>query len=182
MILVSLAQGNLYAQESSPDLEEVNVFESLNSAEAPEGTADVNMSTTEEQDDLLSLKEDVGETVFEKEEQATATGPTPAPTADQQPTSLTTPTVQQGKAPVEPADAGKTGILNIVNPPGQTAEAQPNEKTEIIADESMNFDIGSEEKKLVELSKFVQAKISAKEWDDMAIKAKLEKYEVQKGD
>jgi hypothetical protein len=180
VLLVGLMHANVQGQDGSGnDLEEVNVFESLQ--DAPAGSNDVKMSNTEEQDDLLSLKEDVGEVVFEKD-----TGPTPltptAPTASDQAGSLTTPTVQSGNAPIEPADAVKKGPLNVVNPPGQTAEVSKNEKTEIIADEAVSFDIGSEEKKLVELSKYVQNKITPKEWDDMAIKAKLEKYEVQKGD
>ena len=58
----------------------------------------------------------------------------------------------------------------------------PEEKTEIIADQSMNFDVGDEEKKLLQLSKFFHKKITVKEWNDISIKAKLDKYEVQKGD
>jgi nucleoid-associated protein YgaU len=190
VLLTGLMHGSAHAQGNpSSDLEEVNVFESLNNAPEPEGTEsnDVKMSTAEEQDDLLSLKEDVGEVVFEKEKPKDPAPPTTAitpvaPSAADQAGSLTTPTVQKGSAPIEPADANKKGTLNIENPAGQTADVSKNEKTEIIADQSVNFDVGSEEKKLVELSKFVQSKISAKEWDDLAIKAKLEKYEVQKGD
>lgn len=164
VLLASLASGKVHAQEpTNADLEEVNVFESLNpsgdSASAP--TTDVQMSTLEEQDDLQSLKEDVGEIVFDKE---------PAKN----------PTVMEGKAPIEPAD--QKGPLNVVSPKGQNVSSAADDKAEIIADEGVNFDVGSEEKKLLELSKYVQHKITPKEWDDLAIKSKLEKYEVQKGD
>ncbi|MDO9183312.1 MAG: LysM peptidoglycan-binding domain-containing protein, partial [Bacteriovorax sp.] len=47
---------------------------------------------------------------------------------------------------------------------------------------NISFDVGNEEKKLLELSKYVQKKITSKEWDDIAVKAKLDKYEVQRGD
>ncbi|MBY0413948.1 MAG: LysM peptidoglycan-binding domain-containing protein [Bdellovibrionales bacterium] len=178
MLLVGLGSVPLHAQE--PDLEEVNVFESLNSLPETSSTpgatnpTDVKMSTVEEQDDLLSLKEDVGEVIFnEKSPTANTAKPTGTSEAANSATKLPDNLggVQTSKGP-----------LNVVNPKGQTADVSKYEKTEIIADETVNFDVGSEEKKLVELSKYVQAKITPKEWDDLAIKAKLEKYDVQKGD
>ena len=44
------------------------------------------------------------------------------------------------------------------------------------------FDVGVEEKKLLEFSKFVEAKIPDKEWDEISITSKKEKYVVQDGD
>ncbi len=44
------------------------------------------------------------------------------------------------------------------------------------------FDVGNEEKKLLEVSKYIEGKISNTEWDDIAIATKVDKYEVQKGD
>ncbi len=177
MLLASLASGNITAQDSGTDLEEVNVYDSLNSnsgsSTPTDTTSDVQMSTIEEQDDLQSLKEDIGEVVFEKDK------PVESPQADR-PSTLTTPTVMEGTAPADLSP--KAGTLNATSPKGQNVVPGKDEKAEIIADESMNFDVGGEEKKLLELSKYVQHKITPKEWDDMAIKAKLEKYEVQKGD
>ena len=49
-------------------------------------------------------------------------------------------------------------------------------------DTEASFDVVGEEKKLLDESKLLQQKISAKEWDDISTKAKTEKYEVQKGD
>jgi hypothetical protein len=168
VILASLIGLQTKAQDSvAPDLEEVNVFESLKTSgdapvveEAPAEAASVNanpevkMSTLEEQDDLQSLKEDIGEVVYEKDKKT-------------QP--------KEEKIETKPE----------VSPEGKSEEkvaAQSDEKTEIIADKDMSFDVGTEEKKLLELSKYVQKKITAKEWDDIAVKAKLEKYEVQRGD
>lgn len=157
VLLSCLISGKIHAEDlSNADLEEVNVYESLNSSGASESTpasssSDVQMSSLEEQDDLQSLKEDIGDVVFEKKG-------------------------------TETAKEEKKGPLNVVSPKGQNLPDNPNEKAEIIADEGVNFDVGTEEKKLLELSKYVQHKITPKEWDDLSIKAKLEKYEVQKGD
>ena len=174
ILLLSLSGRNANSQDGlSSDLEEVNVYESLNgpgtgSGETPapvsDTSSDVQMSNLEEQDDLQSLKEDIGDVVFDK--------PAPGQSAEN--------TVMDGKAPIEPAD--QRGSLGTQSPKAADAEVTKNEKGVVITDESMNFDTGSEEKKLLDLSKYVQAKITGKEWDDMAIKAKLEKYEVQKGD
>ena len=66
MLLASLVSGNIHAQDAtSSDLEEVNIYESLNTPApeaSPSATPDVQMSNLEEQDDLQSLKEDIGET------------------------------------------------------------------------------------------------------------------------
>lgn len=44
------------------------------------------------------------------------------------------------------------------------------------------FDVGAEEKKLLELSKFVENKIPDKEWNEIAAASKTQKYVVQEGD
>jgi len=170
VILSGLITQRSWAQDAvSPDLEEVNVYESLQKAgDAPvagEGS-EVKMSTLEEQDDLQSLKEDIGDVVFEKDK-------------DKDKVKVKAKEVAPEKASGVAAEAGP---LKVVNPEGQTVEPTPGEKTEIIADQNMNFDVGNEEKKLLQLSKYVQQKITGKEWDDISTKAKLEKYEVQTGD
>ena len=164
IVILALISARLNAQDAVPsDLEEVNVYESLKkSGDVPADTkaagSDVKMSTLEEQDDLQSLKEDIGDVVFEKDKKKDAKK-------------------ENGKE-----NAKEAGPLNAQSPAGQNVENKPDEKAEIIADKSVNFDTGNEEKKLLELSKYVDKKITPKEWDDIAVKAKLEKYEVQKGD
>jgi hypothetical protein len=170
LILASLIGKQSIAQDSiGQDLEEVNVYESLkktNDVPADSGEA-IQMSTLEEQDDLQSLKEDIGEVVFEKDKPAEKS------------------TDKSAEKPKQ------TGILNLKEAPAEqtakkensTTTTEPTEENaEIVTDSSVNFDTGSEEKKLLDLSKYVQAKITSKEWDDLSIKAKQEKYEVQKGD
>ena len=155
---------------ASSDLEEVNVFESLKkSGDIPE--TEVKMSNKEEQDDLQSLKEDVGEVVFDKNKDS-----------DKNKKFET-------KLPEKTVEAPKKGTLDIVNPKSQTNDASAevtvnskDDKADIIPDQNVTFDVGNEEKDLLKLSKFVEKKITVKEWDDIAVKAKLEKYEVQKGD
>jgi hypothetical protein len=44
------------------------------------------------------------------------------------------------------------------------------------------FDVGNEEKQLLELSKFIENKIPEKEWNEIAAASKTEKYVVQQGD
>lgn len=44
------------------------------------------------------------------------------------------------------------------------------------------FDVGQEEERLLELSKFVEGKISNEEWDSIAASAKVDRYVVQKDD
>ncbi len=157
-ILACLLTARSQAQDSVPsDLEEVNVYESLKkSGDVPadqdsvkSNGNEVKMSTLEEQDDLQSLKEDIGDVVFDKDKDK---------------------------------DKDKKGPLNVQSPAGQNVESKGDEKAEIIADKSLNFDTGNEEKKLLDVAKLLGKKITPKEWDDIAVKAKMEKFEVQKGD
>jgi hypothetical protein len=159
VILACLISARSHAQDAvSSDLEEVNVYESLKkSGDVPADNKgnDVKMSMLEEQDDLQSLKEDIGDVVFDKD---------------------------KDKDKNKNKDNKAKGPLNAQSPAGQNVESKPDDKAEIIADKGVNFDTGNEEKKLLELSKYIDKKITSKEWDDIAVKAKLEKYEVQKGD
>ena len=168
----------------SADLEEVNVYESLKkSGDAPSKGSDVKMSTLEEQDDLQSLKEDIGDVVFEKDKKVEVKKEEVKKAEVKKEDKIVEKKAEKvaGKQ-VEKQVEAKAGPLNVENPKGQTVEENPSDTTEIIADKSINFDVGNEEKKLLELSNYVDKKITGKEWDDIAVKAKLEKYEVQKGD
>ena len=44
------------------------------------------------------------------------------------------------------------------------------------------YEVGDEEKKLLELSKFVETKIPENEWNEIAGESNLDKYVVQEGD
>ncbi len=172
IILSSLIalQAKTYAQDGvSADLEEVNVSDSLKKStdNKVEKSSDVQMSKAEESDDLESLKEDIGDVIFDKDK------------TKNQKSAKEEPPKEKEKEAVQ-SENKAAGPLNAVTPKEESKTDDT--KTEIIADKSMGFDAGAEEKKLLKLSKYVQQKITGKEWDDIAVKAKLEKYEVQKGD
>ncbi len=181
LIVAALMADQGFSQDGvSSDLEEVNVYESLkksNDAPVTETSGEaVQMSTLEEQDDLQSLKEDIGEVVFDKDKAPPKNDAVPAVT-------------EQTAQPAENVPAKQSGTLNLRESAPIIQTARPDsapkvseESAEIVSDDTLTFDVGNEEKNLLDLSKFVQAKITAKEWDELAIKAKQDKYEVQKGD
>jgi len=77
------------------------------------------------------------------------------------------------EAPMDDLDALKKDI----------GEAPKEEKVKVKKlKEPAFFDVGQEEKQLLELSKYVQTKITSKEWDEIAKEAKNEKYVVQDGE
>lgn len=123
-----------------------------NSNSAINNTVNSDKPETNEVDDLESLKEDIGEVVFDEDKNSS----------------------NQKTEASSNEDKQKSKMQNNVS--------KGEEKVEIIADQLNQFDVGDEEKKLLMLAKRVQGKISTKEWDDLAIKAKIHKYEVQKGD
>jgi nucleoid-associated protein YgaU len=188
-ILSSLLTLQSKAQDAvAPDLEEVNVYESLKTTgDAPavnpvkSEAAASKSASLEEQDDLQSLKDDIGEVVFDKDKKK----PTPELLEVKESKSKQT----ANTSAIDSANEEQTTEISKSNPEisvsrSKKAETQSNldEKAEIISDKELSFDVGNEEKKLLELSKYVQKKITGKEWDDISAKAKIEKYEVQRGE
>lgn len=125
----------------------------------------VELFSKDEVDDLESLKEDVGDVVLED-----------------LPNTKTNEAEEFLQKLENNAGSEKVGNLNIVNPKGQTKENKPGDKVSIVEDNNLIFDVGAEEKKLLDLAKFVNKKITPQEWSDLNINSKLEKYVVQKGD
>ncbi len=158
LLLAKLAMAQ--DDQISPDLEEVNVFESIKQSDSDRGKEIAPISALEEQDDLASLKEDIGEIASKNTKKE------------------------------EPLKSKQTGVLNLEEPKPETKQASKKADspkiseagTEIVEDNNISFDTGNEEKDLLKLSKFVQAKITPKEWEDINGKSKLQHYEVQKGD
>ena len=181
----SSTNSNSKAQDAvSTDLEEVNVYDSLKKSENTKAN-DVKMSTLEEQDDLQSLKEDIGDVVFDKDKNKKVEAKTEVKKVKEK-TDKTAEVPEKSDSDISKDSSvekiERKGKLAIKNPKGQTMDSNANDKAEIIADKNATFDADDEEKKLVQLSKYIQKKITTKEWDDIAVKAKLDKYEVQKGD
>ncbi|WP_164848217.1 LysM peptidoglycan-binding domain-containing protein [Halobacteriovorax sp. HLS] len=124
----------------------------------------LDLSELEEVDDLESLKEDIGESLFSEEEDKSKSK-----------------TVQKKKkSPVAPQlfDEEPEIIVkekvNVINEPKKMVE--DDSKGPVI------FDVGAEEQQILELSKFVETKIADKEWDEISTGSQLEKYVVQEGD
>ncbi|WP_417335589.1 LysM peptidoglycan-binding domain-containing protein [Halobacteriovorax marinus] len=121
--------------------------------DAAPASSSLDLSTLEEIDDLESLKEDVGEAVFSVGDKKKKN--TEIPLMDEDPDILIKENVK------------------LTN--GDTRESSRSNETEI-------FDVGSEESKLLELSKYVETKIPAKEWQEISTGSNLDKYVVQEGD
>ncbi|MFA6236398.1 MAG: hypothetical protein WC635_03640 [Bacteriovorax sp.] len=145
-----------WGQDSVPaDLEEVNVYESLKKTGDAPGS-DVKMSTLEEQDDLESLKDDVGEIALEKEKVKPATPELAPETKTEAPKEVT------ATAP----DA------TVIDGP---KEGEAPAKTE--------FDLAEDEKKILsDLAKGERKKILNKDWSDMLAGSKITQYKTQKGE
>lgn len=113
-----------------------------------EGT-DLNLSSKEEQDDLESLKDDIGQVSFENSEEK-----------------------KEIKKQEEKKETIEKG--SVVN--------DGNEKINILEEKAIVFDVGKEEKILLEEAKLIQGKMPSKEWSEISSKSKQEKYSVVEGD
>ena len=76
----------------------------------------------------------------------------------------------------------KEDIGEVIFAKDKIKDEKEKSKTAAKAEAKSTFEVENEEKKLLDESKLLQQKISAREWDDISTKAKTEKYEVQKGD
>jgi nucleoid-associated protein YgaU len=131
----------------------------------------LSASDLEEVDDLDSLKEDIGEIIFEKDKNENST--------TQKLMRKNAPRTANGEEDIEiliDAD-GKT-----VNEASNVADARENAKDPLRGDRAVIFDVGAEEKELLELSKFVEGKIPSKEWDEISTASQIDKYVIQEGD
>lgn len=143
----------------------------------------LDLSELEEIDDLQSLKNDVGDYFLGNDESA------PMPES-----SLETKAQQQKpEAPMEEAvfqRPQQTGILELRESEPKTGpDLAAGEMGEIIAQSDPSnaagpriFDVGREEKMLLEVSRFVESKIPTDEWNEIATSSRLDKYVVQRGD
>lgn len=149
----------------------------------------LDLSEIEEVDDLESLKSDVGETLFaskkdkknkddKKDKKNNAIN---FKNISKSSGDLTAPTsIFLDNLPLTKNESEIDMILQdtaIVNDDKKKFKSMVNGKNKTII-----FDIGEEEKKLLEYSRFVEGKIPSKEWDEIAISAKSDKYVIQEGD
>jgi hypothetical protein len=125
----------------------------------------LDLSDLEQIDDLQSLKSDIGEFIFDDpNERPGQTGVLKLRESEGAP-GLPTP-ARSGFAEPSLNDPLRSGL--------DTARAQTTGP--------LIFDVGEEERKLLELSRFVEGKIPDSEWNEIASRSNLEKYVVQQGD
>jgi hypothetical protein len=148
------------------DPADVNV---LIEEETKTGKKDFNLSDLEEVDDLESLKEDIGEIIFQD-----------APKGDKTTKESVKGLSDTGEDSKEEVLVDENGVT--VNDPSFTSANKSGEVDALKPNAAVIFDVGPEEKELLELSKFVEGKIPLKEWDEIAAASQIDKYIVQKGD
>lgn len=97
---------------------------------------------------------------------------------------------------IDDLDALKTDIGEIIFEEAQNKKGQVDKPTKAVEKEiaakkatksskgvkPVIFDVGNEERELLELSKFVEGKIPNDEWNEVATAAKVDSYEIQQGD
>jgi len=156
LFLLILVAPNVGAQD--PDALELLEAKDVELLSEDENTqAELNLSELEEVDDLQSLKSDIGDVLFEDEDDKTK------------------------RKLQEELDEPNLVIEQpsiIVNEEGASRATVKEKSTSA----PIIFDVGNEEKNLLKLSKFVETKIPIKEWDDINSTAKIDKYVVQDGD
>tara|TARA_R110002072_G_scaffold64203_1_gene159133 strand:+ start:108601 stop:110754 length:2154 start_codon:yes stop_codon:yes gene_type:complete len=156
-ILLCSGTGSVYSQDlESLELIDNTDLELLKEEEKNKG-AELNLSDFEEVDDLESLKNDVGDIIFEdefKKKEAQA---------------------REKNAPQVDIDGKVANDEDAIIEDEKGGNSLATNKVEI-------FDTGEEEKRLLQISEFVAGKIPSKEWDEVSASAQLDKYIVQKGD
>ncbi|MCP4911738.1 MAG: LysM peptidoglycan-binding domain-containing protein [Oligoflexia bacterium] len=155
--LLGTSSVSLYAQDlESLELIDSTDLELLKEEEKKDGAA-LNLSEFEEVDDLESLKNDVGDIIFEDE-------------------------FKKKQQEIEQKNSQRTNVGGkVANDEDTIIEDEKGGNTKAFGQVEI-FDAGIEEKRLLELSEFVAGKIPAKEWDEVSASAQLDKYVVQKGD
>lgn len=165
-----LSQAQLRAQ----DLDSLELLEPEDAKllidEGAEKTT-IDLSGMEELDEIQSLKEDIGQS------------PGPTKKVEVQGDVLDfKPAAKKAKASTVQAPEGIDpeividDSIKVLNAEDQVAaDGKISGKPEI-------FDVGNEEKQLLNLAKYVEGKIPDAEWDEIATKAQLDRYVVQQDD
>ncbi len=159
LLMASLARGQEIDALELAAPEDANI---LINEEVKNSTDALDLSELEEIDDLEALKSDLGDDFV-----------APTPQKETQAQTMET----SGELDLIKPEALPGGKVEVVNT--QNIQEQ---KGQLIENSTKIFDVGEEEKQLLELSKFVETKIPANEWDAVAATAKIDKYVVQQGD
>ena len=137
----------------------------------------LNLSELEELDDLDSLKSDVAEDVFAPAKKKSIVPGSYEDSKAKKKSIVDTDTVNIDEMSDIIIDE-EIPDGTVVNDLGLIQKG----KSETALKKPEIFDLGSEEDKLLELSKYVESKIPAKEWSQINSGGEVEKYVVQEGD
>ncbi len=171
LILLCLFSGSSLAQDvDSLDLLDPADVNVLIDQEKKEGKKDFNLSDLEEVDDLDSLKEDIGEIIFKD-------SPKDKNKDEEQVKKIEAFKEDKSEEEILVDENGVT-----VNDPSVSSQVSLKSKEDMKPLGTVIFDVGAEEKELLELSKFVEGKIPLDEWDEISAASQVDKYVIQKGD
>jgi hypothetical protein len=135
-------------------------------------SADLSTSTSDQTEDGNSLMPEEGEENFFKGDQ------------EEEKISLDKEIEEQQKEviPVETEKKEEVSSAESAPPKEKSSTQEAPKKEEKVVKIEEAFDVGKEEKELIELSKFLENKIPEKEWSEIAAVPKVDKYVVQEGD
>ncbi|MBT7609982.1 MAG: LysM peptidoglycan-binding domain-containing protein [Bacteriovoracaceae bacterium] len=143
----------------------------------------LDLSELEEVDDLDSLKDDIGDNIFKDSKKKQAKDLIPM--NDEEDSNKVSQSDDDNdeeqddfKLDLIPETKLDDPTVKVVNEKNFDESGEDYSKY----DGTVIFDLGKEEKELLKMAKFVQGKIPEKEWNEISITAKVEKYEIQKGD
>lgn len=168
-LILVLTAGSVSSQDvESLDLLDESDVNLLLEDETTSGKSKLDLSEFEEVDDLQSLKKDIGEVIYEDKSKSGELK------------------LKSGKTIEVPDDSEPEIISNmndgvIVNDERTIEQKLKGEAVESSIKAKI-FEVGRDEKELVELAKFVEGKIPEKEWDEIATAAKVDSYVIQEGD
>jgi hypothetical protein len=148
--------------DRDPELQKLKTINRANS--------EIELSELEELDDLESLKDDIGDELLPGEEVGLKTD------------SFGQVREKDGPKEISDTDKMDDSQKSSMKDAMKVSKKMSREKDKDVPKEEMIFDVGPEEKTLLDLSKFIEAKIPNDEWDDIATAAKVDKYVVQDGD
>ncbi len=156
-IFILILTGLLLSPVKSQDIESLDLMDASDVnvllENSDDTSSDLDISEAEEVDDLESLKSDIGEVLFEEKK-------------EEKVEASTTEAASDDSSPV---------IINEAENVEASKSAQLENKTTI-------FDVGNEEKELMEVAKYLEGKIPEDEWNEIATASKIEKYTIQEGD
>lgn len=170
---------DIFAQ-GSLSLDEVNIDESIMDRPIDEGFPTLDMSELEEVDDLESLKNDIGDVYFDNAE------PKKLPVKDKAEIRLRAKKENKKinregieiRSRVETESPAPLFSEDSLESNDNIEDSDPNEE----ANGPLVFEVGEVEQNLLKLSRYVEGKIPATEWNEIADSSRVDKYVVQEGD